>query len=273
MPAQDSSDEDIFTRGGGVRNNVSIYDELKRGNFERDSDDSDEGTETLRERAQRRKPGKSAKRRRPNGNEDGAKKKKKEDAARAREMTSVFDSDGSSNDEVEMVPESGVRVQAFDVDADEEVPSMALIDDDEDDAAVRRVLERTRRIAAALTDESRINLEAELEVRKHLELEARVREAREAEARAKKNAEEALTRAQPAGRPIVLKVRCGTTMEKRMRIKTTSPLLMVVKPFCKEFGIDDRNVYMQIDGENVEEGQTPEDFELEDNFVIDLLTR
>lgn len=71
---------------------------------------------------------------------------------------------------------------------------------------------------------------------------------------------------------ILLRVRHGARVVKMKTLKA-DPLLNMLKPFCTKIGIELAKAVMEVDGEEVEEDDTANTYELEDNNIVEVRLR
>lgn len=296
--SSDDDDDDIFFRGN-VKKHVSMYAQLE-SNEDQVSSDSDSDEVVL---ARHLSNGRTGKRRRRRGgdlngltSDDKRRKtsdshqKQKEQGQGEQKRASVFDDMLSSDDDIKIVS-SSMKKSSGSTSASASLsptntegrrtrgrPRKPSVDvqavDDNDDSNIvgQRLLQRIR-MANALADEKRIAEEAEQAAREEI----RRRQLLEEQAAREKAEEERKKQTRSGsgkelGEAIKLNVRLGNEYKKVVRIRMRANLLSIIVPFCKAFNnLDDKKVRMEIDGEIVEEGQTAEDYDLEENNVIDLV--
>lgn len=132
------------------------------------------------------------------------------------------------------------------------------------DAELRRILESTRNVNRETTEENIVE-----QATKEFET---IQREKEENAKQQQKPDVQVVKNDDGGVPIVLKIRYKDKV-KKMRIKTTTPLNRVTGPFCNSFGLDESKAVLEIDGDDVGENETPADYDLEDNNIVDLHIR
>lgn len=181
-----------------------------------------------------------------------------------RKKYSVFD---SSFGEEQEVRESAVEV----VDLEEE-------GDDEVDRAVRKSLAEARAVLKFQANEERIEREAVKIAKMEVEAKERAVEQEERRKRLDREKEEEDRKQrekqrQTGGTPIELKVQAKGGKSVKMRIRRSDPLVKVVEPFCQRFGLHKGNAVLMVDGEEVGKDETPDEYELEDGMVVEVVIK
>ncbi len=74
------------------------------------------------------------------------------------------------------------------------------------------------------------------------------------------------------GPAIKLRVRYEETVV-RMKILKSDPLKKMLEPFCHRVKLDSAKAVMEVDGEEVEDDDTPNTYELEDDNLVDVRLR
>eukprot|EP00177_Eucheuma_denticulatum_P006663 GFKZ01012126.1.p2 GENE.GFKZ01012126.1~~GFKZ01012126.1.p2 ORF type:complete len:275 (+),score=61.90 GFKZ01012126.1:1753-2577(+) len=182
-----------------------------------------------------------------------------------RKKHSVFDVSSSAEEEEEG---GGIEV----VDLEDEGG------DDAEDEAVRKSLAEARAVLNFQANEERIEKEALESAKREVEARERAMEQEEARKRQRREKEEEDKRkrekqAEVGGTPIELKVQAKGGKSVRMRIRRADALLKVVGPFCDKFGLDNRKAALIVDGEAVGDGETADDYDLEDGMVVEIMIK
>lgn len=264
MPSDDS-DDDMFV-SGGMSKHVSFYSRFATNDSSAlDSASDDDPPPSFP--VKRPDRGRGRGRGRPSKRTRGISKGRGAAVRRPSRPTSVFDVDADDED--------GEPDGVIDVDADDEIPVKQYTPDtlNPTDVKAARAL-ASARLVTDDADEERIAAEAEQMARQRADRLEREAEAEKARQRASSLA--AMKAVEPSQTPvqgIILKVRLDNKRVKSMQIRKTDRLMKVLKPFCDRFDIDLAHAKLQVDGEDVEPGDTPITYDLEDNMVVEVVVR
>lgn len=185
-----------------------------------------------------------------------------------RKKHSVFDTSSSPGAEEEDDEGDGIEV----VDLEEEEG------DDAEDEAVRRSLAEARAVLNYQANEERIEKEALESARREVEARDRAIELEEARKRKEREKEQEAERRRDkqielGSMPIELKVQAKGGKSVKMRIRRADALVKVVGPFCEKFGLDKGRAALMVDGEEVADGETPDEYDLEDGMVVEVVIK
>lgn len=277
-------DDDIFIQGGGAGAAVSFYSAKNLVDEDDDLDLDDDDDESTVVPVQPRGP-----RSRLN---QGLRGKK------PAPVVAIPDDDDKPPDEATVTKKS-----VFDADADDDVdviPEVADVNDFEGQLTHLRAMQAIESAKMLLDkgDEQKIERDA-MEYAKRVSAENAKRErsrdllAREKQARAAPahlpqppnggtfagtagqlngNKTSCTSGSGGGGEPITLRVRHGDNSIK-VKVLTTDPLRKILPPFCTRFNIELTKAVMEVDGEEVEEADTAQTYELENNNIIDIRVR
>lgn len=264
-------DDDMFIMKGGAASAVSIYTGFNNELKGDDGDDDDEDDDLLEARPRHRR------RRRKSGG-TVAMTSEAEDRETPSSSTAV-DKDEATRPATSVFDSISADEENCDADAyrDNCVTEVDLM---QRQAAIS--IANARRLLSTEANEEGIERDAELFARQEAERARRLDEIRPraTDTRDMPRPVPAVTpvnRQQPAsscseGEAIVLRVRCADQSVK-MKIRTTDPLLKMLRPFCTRFGFDVRRAVMEVDGEEIVEGDTPSTYDLEENSIVDVRLR
>ncbi|KAI0566131.1 Ubiquitin-like protein [Gracilaria domingensis] len=158
----------------------------------------------------------------------------------------------------------------FEISDDDEVVAVSACDRfDKEDLEARLAAQRARSVLAESTRDN-----TDLEEAMRAEEEARIERenALKRKQDAERQAEENRRRENTKGQGIIFKARHGTHV-KKVRMRTTAPLLRLLPKFCSDYGLDQNKVYVEFDGEEVGPKDTPESIELEQDMIVDVFLR
>lgn len=79
------------------------------------------------------------------------------------------------------------------------------------------------------------------------------------------------TEEKPAEAQIEIRVVSQDGAEVRFKLKKTTPLQKVFDAFCKQQDLKVENCRFMLDGSRLKGTQTPQDLDLEDNDMIDMV--
>lgn len=171
----------------------------------------------------------------------------------------------------QLQPSPQGNAQTVDVSDDEGFPVMDFEAPTAEDIQTRITRERAR-MAIRLADTNHDEIyerEMEIAARNRMQKERRLREERQ-------RLESAQTAQKSQGESnvptLVLKLR-HKSMEAMFKIRQTDSVTKVLPRFCEKHGLQAVNMYLEVDGEEVEQGQTANDLELEDGMLVDVLQR
>lgn len=184
------------------------------------------------------------------------------------------------------------KTSVFEISSDDEPTVVQREEPDEHDQSVSVALAHARAVLAQ-GDEDTLAREAEAEIsreralreqeeeeRRHTEeLERSRKEAAAVEARKSQQQHQASAAAAQSGAvqnsqdAIQFQVRMDEARKIRVRIRRTDPLLKILPAFCRKYGLLAKDVVMRVDGENVEENDTPESLDCDDGMQIDVAMR
>lgn len=254
-----SDDEDIFLHGG-VAKPISMYSmNLAKTSGVISSDDDDDDDDVVVEVVpQKRRRGRATKRGRGAAQAGTARTSAAPAEPRKprKEKASVFEISSGEEDGDEVV----------------EVTPRDFVDVDHQDVTAAESVARAHALLANQANEEHIAAEAEQLARVESDRAERLREEERQREEAEKKREEAKAKALANAKPIQFKVRSGTNLIK-MRIRTSDPLIKMLGPFCKKFGLDASKAVMQIEGEDVGENDTVETHDLEENMIVEVVIR
>eukprot|EP00051_Salpingoeca_urceolata_P032136 m.14441 g.14441 ORF g.14441 m.14441 type:complete len:94 (+) comp4799_c0_seq1:1404-1685(+) len=72
---------------------------------------------------------------------------------------------------------------------------------------------------------------------------------------------------------INLKVLAQDNTEVHFKIKRSTPLKKLMDAYCSRQGLDKQNVRFMLDGQRINDTDTPETLDMEDNDAIDVMTQ
>lgn len=159
------------------------------------------------------------------------------------------------------------------VNSDDDTPEVPL-EKNSNDLRAESILENVNRLLNqgedALTKqaEDMARREANIEVERQENIEREKERLLEVQRR-NKAAQPVKQNAVKQGAPIKFKVQMGDN-RMAVRVRTTDPLLRMLKPFCDKYGVDASTVVMKVDGEIVGEKDTAETLECDEGMQIDV---
>lgn len=278
-PALHDDDDDMFIRNRGTSSMISFYANDPTALADEDDDEDDEPLVDL--------PVKPVKRRRRKGHTRHA-------------VENVIDLDADDDSAVEVEPSNSVfRTIPNDAAPVVDVDALIAVENDAVNCAALRTQQQAQhvlaiakqhltssledRIAAEAARDARVEA-ARIQAKTESERSARLQAAQveRAACQAAQNYSCAAARADSSsmqgesggkkGAPITLRVRCGDKSIK-MKIHRTDSLRKMLPPFCKKFGLKLAKAIMEVDGEEVDETDTADTYDLEDNCLVDVRVR
>lgn len=236
MPDDPDSDTELLAQDGGAKM-VSYYSKFDDdGEDDEDDDDDDDDFDLIAVSLVRD-------RKRPRGRPPKSRPLPK----KARSKTVFEISDDEDTFRI-------TRVHEKELDAKDKEASLAA--------------QRAREVLAASITE---NIQQEQAIRKAEE--HRVEE--EAQRRRIKEQKEIAKRIAPQNKQqqgVVFKARHGDKV-KKVRMRTTDPVIKLLPKFCEDFELELNKVYMEFDGEEVGNDDTLASLEIEQDMIVDVFVR
>ncbi len=280
VPDSDDDDEDMFIMRGGASAAVSIYSSAPiTMDDDNDDDDDDDVIEVFEEKKKKKR---------------GRRARLNDDLRPKSHEVVAIDDETDSNPTT--TPAKPSVFSSLDDDAvcviPEDDPLVSVADDTQYRAQL--AIANARELLGNKGDEEKIERDAELYAQRmaaenarrerHIKAMVAMGKARAVPPKSSSpsstsgatipnaNAAPGATQSASGGKPITLRVRAGANSIK-MKILTSDPLRKMLQPFCTRFNIELSKAVMEVDGEEIEEGDTATTYDLEDNNIIDVRVR
>lgn len=248
----DSSDEDIFLRGGVPK--PASLSLRKRSTTDQNGSDSDSDSDfapvdlTVSPK-KKKQPGRPTKRARPTKTTE-----------KQNQVKSVFDNPYPLD-------------EVHDVDI---VKAGTEDSEDEDDRAVQESLRRARYTLDVKANEQRVKEQADRIARREAEiaeLERQELKKREKQEILRRKQQLAVNQKLQNAPPIHLKVQAKGGLCVTMRIRKSDKMHRMLDAFCNKFKLDRSKAVMMVDGEEVTADETPATYDLEDKMLVEVHIR